>query len=238
MKSTFVIGLFLFCATAVAQTSDIHVTTGWPNDTTTFIQWTETANCMARFAIAVTVDGSEITIIETDTIAGKAFCNCEYNLWAGVRGLQNGSWRVTVLRQELKLYGYPEDKQFVVGTTTFEELKSYPLAFSAKVFQSSCLGTYMGRRGTGGMMLSSYPNPAKGDVTVKIYFPNMPRTWITTVIFDALGRRIEPGFTAERLDMDGVRLHLPASLFTHGGLYYCSVTTDDETKTLPFMIMK
>ena len=195
-------------------------------------------NCAARFAIDVAVHGFEITVVETDTVYEKAFCKCGYYVSAFVKGLPPGTYSVSMYRQYRMKYIYPEDKKILIGSAQLV-VPLVPFGvLSVNVYQSECGSgsIYDGRRSFGEMQLHSFPNPATSDVTLQIKLYQWPDE-IMVLVVDDCGRRLAPPVVQTREEWS-LELYFPFSLFPHSGIYYCMVTSNGRTKTLPITILK
>jgi hypothetical protein len=225
----------ILVSAATGQSESIIISKQWTDTLIVVENMNAIENCAARFAIEVSVQGFEITIVETDTVVEKEFCECAYNLFAYLRGLPPGTYIVNVFRQYWKKYTYPEDRKVLIGSASFDVAQPALTGMSAAVHQSSCLstGVWSPRQG-GGLTVAVFPNPAVNDVTVHVN-PDGAQN-VTLILFDALGKEVT---RLERHDADGeVVLIFPAGVFLRSGIYYCRVLAGSSSKVVLITIIR
>ncbi len=237
MKILFTMFGLFFCMTSLrAQTDQLLIDVR--GDTVVVQDKNAYENCAARFQIVTTVQGNDVTIVESDTIAAKAFCDCVFNLYAYLTGLQPGAYSVTVYRQYWKKYMYPEDKRTLIGNASFAIVQPQPGAQYARSVQSECLGNEVPVSGapvSNDFSLSVYPNPAFADVRVRVTLARAER--ITLLLFDEQGN--EAGKPLEFDAEPGAReFTFPISRFAHSGTYYCAVVTSSAVKMMALTIIR
>jgi hypothetical protein len=228
---------FTFASGLYAQKEMISVIqTG---DTIVILNKNATENCAALFSIDVSINGTGITIVETDPVIQKARCMCYFDLSARLTGLGAGTYTVDVYRQYWKRYAYPEDSRILIGTTSFNIVIPAPLPRNVETHQSECstptdIGTTQARTDAG-IKLSWYPNPSVSGGAIRLELPEAAR--VTIKLFDVLGNEI--AVLAERWSDAGTfTFSLPQDYSLQSGMYYCVAVTDTEVKSVSVRIIR
>ncbi len=229
--------LFLLCLN-IAQAQNERIVVEQHADTILIANKNAVENCAARFQIDVSVQGFDISVVETDTVVQKANCICTYDLDAYLTGLPVGTYTVSVFRQYLKKYAYSDDVKVLIGVATFDVVQPLPGALYARVFQSPCHGSdavepdpSVANEAT----FRAFPNPAAGNITLQL---NLVRSrQFAIVVFDAAGNELAPAETLE-YPSGSNDIALPSSLFRRSGVYYAALVFNDGVKMVSIHIVK
>ncbi len=76
-----------------------------------------TVNCAAKFTASVEFSLNRIEIIQTDVSTQKMRCTCQVDLDIFLNQVNPGEYRLVIMREELKKYGYPKDSIYVVHSS-------------------------------------------------------------------------------------------------------------------------
>jgi hypothetical protein len=237
MKVLATVCLFvLFMNNVQGQTESILIEKH--TDTVVVVNKDAVENCAAKFAIDVTVQGFDVTVVETDTVAAKANCICRFDLYAYLTGLPSGTYTVSVYRQYLKKYQYPEDRKVLIGGATFEVTQPQPGAQYSRVFQSPCLGfdaVDPGPAPVAEITVRAFPNPSSREITIQLDLASPQQ--ITLILFDEIGNEVTAPETVE-CESGTHEIVFPASAFRQSGVYYCAVIRSAGVKFVPFLVVK
>ena len=176
---------------AYAGFDSLYVTTH--GDTATIWHKNTESNCASKFAFVVTVNHDTIVIVERDTVGPWVKCTCLFDLNVTVVNLF-GVFTAMVYRQQLKIYGYPNDTTYFVGSTSFSMSSPNLLPyFVISGFQSGCGGVpvTVERKETSQPLIArlvNYPNPFNA-VTV-ISYQLKVKSFTTVTVMDLLGREV------------------------------------------------
>jgi hypothetical protein len=181
--------LVVLSASAYAGFDSLYVTTH--GDTATIWHKNTVSNCASKFVFDVTVNHDTIVIVERDTVGPRANCICTFDLNVTVVNLL-GNFVAMVYRQQLKIYDYPKDTVYLVGSTSFSisSLNMLPY-FSITGFQSGCNGVpvTVERKSVFSPQISrviNHPNPFNSSTNFR--FNVSSSQFVSLKIFDLLGR--------------------------------------------------
>ncbi len=148
-------------------------------------------NCCAKFSDKIEIKDKTIRITQTDTSSVKCRCMCNIDMYHYVAALQTGKYKIELYRDELKVYGYPEDRRILVGTTEFE-IKS-PINKTNSYFefkQSPCKTNSKSELPKISKYndLSIFPNPSQGVINIK--FNSLPNQEVRFVLYNFIGKEV------------------------------------------------
>lgn len=181
--------LFVVYSSAFAGFDSLYVIAH--GDTATIWHKNTESNCASKFAFVVTVNHDTIVIVERDTVGPRAKCTCLFDLNVTVVNLL-GNFTVMVYRQQLNIYGYPNDTTYFVGSTSFSMSSPNLLPFFViSGFQSGCNGVpvTVERKRVSPPEISrvlNHPNPFNS--TTNFRFIISSSQFVSLKIFDLLGR--------------------------------------------------
>jgi hypothetical protein len=206
-------------------------------DTVTIVDSGAVENCAARHAIELTVNGTQLTMLERDTVKEKAFCMCDFVFTATMAGLAPGTYSGTVYREYRAEYNYPKDTVVDIGFVTFTIASpgAAPVFLSAE--QSPCLTSYAGTVPAALPSNSArvYPQPLRGDGMLLIEREQQHAA--TVAVYDLGGRLLAAPAASGRADGTLV-IPLASSLFPTSGVYLCAVTAGGERAMIPFLVLR
>lgn len=162
-------------------------------DTATIWHKNTESNCASKFAFVVTVNLDTIVIIERDTVGPHARCSCLFDLKVTVVNLF-GNFVAMVHRQQLKIYDYPIDTIYFVGSVSFSMSGPNMLPyFSITGFQSECnnVPVAVERKSVSPPEIGrviNHPNPFNTSTNFRIIVPTSQ--FVSLKIFDLLGREV------------------------------------------------
>jgi hypothetical protein len=227
---------FLLAVIAVAPAQTTEYLQAIPSaDSVTVVNANIVENCAARFAVDVRVNGTDIAIIERDTVKEKARCMCQFTLTAVVRGLSAGTYTVQVMREYLQKFGYPSDSTVSIGflTWTIVNAVAQPVSYSKR--QSDCQNsTDVPSLPATPMQLTVSPNPFRERTSLMFELESAVPIMID--VHDASGRFVfarslglgQPGTN---------RWTFPADAFPTAGWYYFRVTAGGRVALVPALLM-
>lgn len=149
------------------------------------------ANCGSKFDDKIEITSKKIIITQIDTSTIKQRCECSYDLIHTIGNLPSGKYKIDVYREELRTYGYPEEKKFLVGSIEFEipnlgqksglnlDFRQTPCKASSKVNLPAIPKN---------INLEIFPNPAKEDITVK--FNINSKSIVKLTIYNLIGKEV------------------------------------------------
>lgn len=163
-------------------------------DTVTIWNKNVDSNCGSKYDFLVTIGRDTVTVVERDTSTERMRCNCLFNLSVSVTNLDSGKHVAMVYRQLLKMYGYPSDTMYLVGSVEFTLSKVSILPYYSYLgYQSNCLSVPVGvarkelsQPEVGG--LSIHPNPFNPTTNFRFTIPDVRR--VTLAVYDVLGREV------------------------------------------------
>jgi hypothetical protein len=193
--------LVVLCGSAHAGFDSLYVIAH--GDTATIWHKNIESNCASKFAFDIVVNHDTIVIIERDTVGPHARCSCLFDLNVTVVNLF-GNFVAMVYRQQLKIYDYPNDTIYFVGSTSFSmsSLNLLPY-FSITGFQSGCNGvpvTVERKKASPPEMsrVINHPNPFNSSTNFRFIVPEAHQPsaeifssqFVSLKIFDLLGREV------------------------------------------------
>lgn len=148
-------------------------------------------NCCTKFSDKIEIKDKTIRIIQTDTSSVKCRCMCNIDMYHYVATLQTGKYKIELYRDELKSYGYPEDKRILIGTTEFEI--SSPISKTNSYFefkQTPCKANSKSELPKISKYndLSIFPNPSQGVINIK--FNSLPNQEVRFVLYNFIGKEV------------------------------------------------
>lgn len=153
------------------------------------------SNCVSKFVFEVKGSADTIVIVERDTVGPLVDCNCLFDLSVTIENL-TGTHVVVVYRQDLKIYHYPNDTTYFIGSTSFTLPISMLPYFSITGFQSGCGGVPVGVKRTGASPMQSvrlinHPNPFNSSTTISFFISEgIAHSTVELNVYDERGQRI------------------------------------------------
>jgi hypothetical protein len=208
-------------------------------DTATIWHKNTESNCASKFAFVVTVNLDTIVIVERDTVGPRAKCTCLFDLNVTVVNL-SGNFVAMVYRQQLKIYDYPIDTLYFVGSVTFSMSSPNLLPyFSITGFQSECnnVPVTVERKSVSPPEISrliNHPNPFNAATNFRFIVPTSQ--FVTLKISDLLGRGVATLINGE-LNPGEHSVQWNAANFP-SGIYFYRMTVGDVVQVGKMNYMK
>ena len=221
--STFCLVLVcVFAAVASGQPFD-RLSVRMSPDTVAIVDSAYDINCGVQFAISVTGNGGDITIMQTDTGLG-AFCFCNFELVTKLAGYAPGSYTARVFRTMTVWYwNIPShDSTWLVGTVTFDILGAGLPAPSFLSLQSDCFTLGIDAPPQP-VSASVYPLPIRNDAVLRLAAAESGPVRIRLV--DAAGRMLQDLWEGTMRVDEAKELPLSASAFPVSGMYHVLIET-------------
>ncbi|MBL0175322.1 MAG: hypothetical protein IPP94_08685 [Ignavibacteria bacterium] len=222
MKTLFTCSLVLvFTAVASGQSFD-RLSVRMSPDTVAIVDSAYDINCGVEFAISVTVNGGDITIMQTDT-GRSALCVCNFEIVTKLAGYAPGSYTARVYRT-MKVW-YPnveKDSTWLVGTVAFDILGAGLPTASYLSLQSDCfiLGIDAPPQP---VSASVYPLPIRNDAMLRLGAVESGPVRIRLI--DATGRTMQQLWEGVMQIDETKELRLPASAFPASGMHHVVIET-------------
>ncbi len=150
-------------------------------------------NCNTKIIDEVQIQNNTIRIIQIDTSSTKSFCECNFDLIHTLHNIPNGKFKIEIFRDELKKYGYTQDKRYLVSTSEVEiSDNNGKSGFYYEFRQSSCKNSQKTSTNSNlqfeSIKLEVFPNPVKNELSIKFYtFTNLNAKF---VIYNLIGKEI------------------------------------------------
>jgi hypothetical protein len=148
-------------------------------------------NCCSKVNDDITILNKKIIITQTDTSTTKCKCDCAFDLIHTVNNLQPGKYKIEIYREELRKFGYPEDKKYLVASTDYEVQYEVPKMFMSFDFrQSPCKNNtrVSSQIFPKKINLEVFPNPTKGELNVR--FNTFSPVEVKFVIYNFIGKEV------------------------------------------------
>lgn len=190
---TLLIALLLVVASGAAHAGFDSLYVISHADTTTIWHKNAESNCVSKFAFDVTFNHDTIVIVEKDTVGPLATCTCHFDLSVTTVNLV-GNFVAMVYRQQLKIYRYPKDTLYFIGSVSFSISSPTLLPFfSVTGFQSKCFSVpvLVERKSFTLPEVSrviNHPNPFNSATNFWFILPSSQ--FVSLKIFDILGREV------------------------------------------------
>jgi hypothetical protein len=204
-------------------------------DTATIWNTNIVQNCGFAAMFDVKQNGTTLTITEIDTTKVYMRCHCTFTLSVSISGLANDTYTANVYRRHTLENLHPEST-YVVGTIQFTiGGATGVLAYTG--FQSPCQGPVdvissppVPLR----LTLQGYPNPFNPSITLSYSLSTKGSTQL--FMRDLLGRTIatlingivDAGPHVADWNADGMK----------SGLYFCTLRTENEEKTIKVILLR
>lgn len=131
-------------------------------------------NTSAKIKDILYIQNKVIKIIQTDTSSTHSFYQCSMDIIHTIHNVQTGKYKIEVYREELKKYGYPADKIYLIGTSDIDfqgENTKYGIFYEFK--QSSCKSTpkliIQSNQLPKNMKFEAIPNASKNELYIHFY---------------------------------------------------------------------
>lgn len=149
------------------------------------------ANCSSKYTASVSVEKNKITITQIDISSQKEKCNCLIDLDITVNQLSAGDYKILVLREELKKYGYSKDTVFQVYSTDIKiKSNGNRLQSAFSVDQSDCKNQQQKHSNSKSSenSVAAYPNASSS--TISLNFELQKDGDVTIQLFNYLGKQV------------------------------------------------
>lgn len=149
------------------------------------------ANCASKFDDKIEIIGKKIVITQIDTSTFKQRCECNFDLTHSIGNLVAGKYKIEIYREELKQYGYPEDKKYLIGIIEYDipnlgqksgitlEFRQTPCKSLTKVNLSPT---------SKAIGLEIFPNPGKDEISIR--FNSASSSSARFVLYNLIGKEI------------------------------------------------
>lgn len=159
-------------------------------------------NCSAKIKDEIYLLNKTIKIIQTDTSSTHSFCECPMDIIHTIHNLQTGKYKIEVYREELKKFGYPNDKKYLVGTSEIDfqgENTKFSIYYEFK--QSSCKSSTKANNQSfqipKTLKLEAAANTSKNELSVHFY--TLKTVDAKFVMYNLIGKEV---FSYEKKNID------------------------------------
>jgi hypothetical protein len=234
MKSVIVISLLL-CATSGVFAANDSVFVKMQGDTVQIWNTDAVFNCCSRYIFYVSVtDFHTIMCIEWDTSSGLCRCNCKFDLYTSLTGLDQGSYLVKIYRM------MPEADTIVyVGAASFE-IGSPGTGFKiAHQYQSLCKGSTdipntQNFTPMAFELLQNYPNPFNPATIISYTVPQS--SLVSLKVYDLMGREVT-SLVDEQKPAGTYSVKVDGSKWA-SGVYFYRIMAGKYQETKKLILMK
>lgn len=192
------------------------------------------ANCASKFNDKIEITGKKITITQTDTSTTKQRCECTFDLIHTIGNLSAGKYKIDIFREELKVFGYSEDKKYLVGSTEVEIPnfnQRQGLTFDFRQTPCKNILRAIPVNSSKNLNFEIYPNPGRDEITIK--FNTGPNASAKFFVYNFIGKEV---FSREFKNLeDGTNISKITLNNLPEGIYIAKLTLDNgisETKKL------